>query len=34
MAAAFWDSHAIIGGMNGTEGVPLKVSSDGTLYIR
>ena len=33
-AAYLWDRHTIAGGLSGSDGIPLKVSSDGTLYIR
>ena len=33
LATYLWDSHAIIGGMYGAEGIPIKVDSEGKLYV-
>ena len=33
-AAYFWDNHIIGGGMSGTDGIPIKVAADGTVYIQ
>ena len=32
-ATYLWDSHAIIGGMYGSTGIPLKVDSEGKVYV-
>lgn len=29
-AAYFWDEHSIVGGLSGTDGIPMKVDSDGS----
>lgn len=34
MATYSWDSHQIAGGLYGSEGIPLKVASDGSLYLK
>lgn len=33
LAAYLWDSHAIIGGMYGSSGIPVKVDSEGKVYV-
>jgi len=33
LAAYLWDSHAIIGGMYGSVGLPIKVDSEGKVYV-
>ena len=33
-AGYMWDSHAIAGGLSGTDGVPIKVAADGTVSIQ
>lgn len=32
-AAYLFDSHIIAGGMSGTDGIPIKVDSDGKIYL-
>ena len=34
LADYYWDTRVIAGGINGTQGIPLKVDSTGAVYIR
>ena len=34
IAAYLFDSHVIAGGLSGSDGIPIKVDSNGVLYLR